>query len=229
MKATGCDEVLTEVLVTEAERADQPRNPAAPPARHIAGTRIGTPNVRAERTAQPFLVAVVGEPVACYVEIARSHSADRLRLRGNERVARHLSPDHGLCKFDALGIVASLRRQEAPESAHVLGEFAHDQIAAVAAEIVTRGIILRDRQHRSARLRRIEQRPIGVEAVLVAITQQEFPRRQQIAIVAIGRRARLAFAAPVHARLTDAISEAEWFLAAHVARVQPVDNGKSAA
>jgi hypothetical protein len=229
VKTAGGNQVLAEVLVAEAQHADQPRNPAASSARQVACTRIRAPHMRSERTAQPLLVFVIGELVARNVESLWSHATDRLHACGKQCSTRKLPPHHCLRQRDAVRVVVRLRCNETPESADILGKLAQHQIAAVAAEVMTDWIVLRSRQNRCAWLFRIEQRAVSVETVLIAITQQELSRRQQIAIVKIIRSIWLAIAGPIHPRLADTIREPKRLLAAHVTRVQTVEHRKTGA
>ena len=92
MEPAGGDQILAQVLMTEAQHADQPRHQTLASARHVAGARIRAAYMRTERTAQTRRVLVVGELVARDIKFARTHATDRLRACGNQPIARHLPP-----------------------------------------------------------------------------------------------------------------------------------------
>ena len=52
MEAAGRDQILAQVLMTEAEHADQSRDQSLASAWHVTGARIGPANMRTERTPQ---------------------------------------------------------------------------------------------------------------------------------------------------------------------------------
>ena len=90
MGSAGGDQILAQVLMAEAQHADQPRQQTPASARHVAGPRIGTTNMRPERTsADPPGSVIVGELIARDIEVVRTHTADRLRARGHQHIARH--------------------------------------------------------------------------------------------------------------------------------------------
>ena len=92
MEPAGSDQILAQVQMTETQHADQPRHQTLASARHVAGARIRTPNMRAERTTQTVRVLVIGELVARDIDCARPHATDRLRARGHHHIARYLAP-----------------------------------------------------------------------------------------------------------------------------------------
>ncbi len=159
----------------------------------------------------------------------RTHTADRLRARGHQHIARHRATYERLRECYRCVIVVGPSRDETPKSPDVLSKFAHHQIAAVAAKIAARGIVLGNRQCRRTRLFRIEQGAIGIKAILIAIAQQELSCREQIAVVEIRGRVWLALGGPVDARLAHAIHEAERLLTAHVRRGQTIEHGEAIA
>ena len=92
MEPAGGDQILAQVLMTEAQHADQPRHQTLASARHVAGARIRTANMRTERTTQTRRVLIIGELVARDIEFVRTHATDRLRARGHQHIARHRAP-----------------------------------------------------------------------------------------------------------------------------------------
>ena len=133
------DQILAQILMTEAQHVDQPRNQTLASTRHVAGARIRTPNVRRRTETQTFLVLVIGEPVAREIDCGRTHTTDRLRARGNQYIARSYER---LRECYSRIVVGSPRHDETPKSPDILGGL-HHQIAAVTAKIAARGIVLR--------------------------------------------------------------------------------------
>ena len=96
-------------------------------------------------------------------------------------------------------------------------ELAEHEIAAVAAEVAPLRHVLGRRQVERARIMgRVEQRPVGMAAVLVAVAEHDLARRHQVGVggglLVVGREQ----APPVDARLAQPVGEAERLDLAHV-------------
>ena len=71
------------------------------------------------------------------------------------------------------------------------------------------------------------RRAFCLEAVFVAVAEQQLAEREQVGVVAVGCRARLARHLPVKTWLRNAVGESERFLVAHVAGFQNLDHGQA--
>ncbi len=117
--------------------------------------------------------------------------------------------------------------EAAPEGRHVLRELAHDEVAAVAAEVGERRLVLGARQAGGAH--RVEQRTGGVEAVLVRIAEHELAQAGEVAVVEPQLVAHRPAARPVGLGLRDAVGEAEGLDAVELAVSSATGGSKPAA
>ncbi len=172
----------------------------------------------AKRAAPALGVAGVGEAVRGEVVLRRPDPGELLLGERHERQARAGAADHGLGEPPALlGPAVRLPVEELPEAADVLMELAEHEIAAVAAEVAPLRHVLGRRQVERARIMgRVEQRPVGMAAVLVAVAEHDLARRHQVGVfgrlLVVGREQ----APPVDARLAQPVGEAERLDLAHV-------------
>ncbi len=109
-----------------------------------------------------------------------------------------------------------LASEEPPEPSNILAQFAKHEIGSVATEIPSRRILLCDRQVGGTVQTRIEQRPIGVLTVFVAIPQHELTHSNQIAVLQICARSRTTSSVPVGLRLADTVGETKRLPTVHV-------------
>jgi hypothetical protein len=144
------------------------------PGRKVCVARIAAANVRAERATQAVRIRAIGERV----HVAGSAAAFDPFVAGlDERSTVAPASHHRACDPLAhLGVAASLAVDEVPEAVDVLAQLAQDEVAAIATEVGTIGRILGARQSCPGACR-IEQRPVGVAAILVRIAEQVLPRQ----------------------------------------------------
>ena len=176
--------------------------------------RVGAAHVRADRAAQAGRVAVrVAEPVCGRVRrVVRVGSLDERRAAGP-------AADHLRCQRDRVGGARRLAH-EPPEAGHVLLHLAHDQVAAVAAEVVAAGGRV-DGQHVLGIGVCGHERAVREQAVLVGVAEHELARADDV----LGRP---GAAEAGDDRLGDAVAEAEVLAVADRRGVEPVHLGHAA-
>ena len=109
----------------------------------------------------------------------------------------------------------------APEARNVLLELAEDEIAAVAAEIApVRGLQALGQSLSRGVEGRVEQRALGVEAVLVAVAEQDLARRDAVGVCVVRFVIALERRFPVDLGLADAVGETEWLVGSRTGRDQ---------
>ena len=112
-------------------------------------------------------------------------------------------------------IAAGLIHDELPESSYVLPQLAQDEIGPVAPDILLVGRVFRRWQSFARRIG-IDQRPIGVLAVLVSIAEQELAKRHPVAVGDVRSQGLVALL-PIDLRLADAVAEPERLVPLQVA------------
>src|SRR6185295_15098568 len=136
----------------------------------------------AERTVDTRWIAVEGELILSHLIRVRSATGIGRLLTRHEGIARPGAADHRRSK--PLGfhrIDTGLTADELPEAPHVLPQMPHDEIGAVATEVLFLRRVLRWEQIR-ARGIGLDHRPIGILPVFVAIPEQKLTQRDYVAV-----------------------------------------------
>ncbi len=209
----------------ESQQGQQPVDRSLPAARHIAGTRIGAANMRADRAAQPIRIGIEQKIVATGGALvdAGNRSADG---EVGEGAAIECAPDHQLglllpCYPGACGFTGN----PPPEAGNILGELPIDQIAAVAAKVpVIRQILW---QEVAILFICGQQRAVCQQPIFVSVAEQKFAQRQQIGVVLIGLGAGNTRTIPIERRLRNSVGESERLPVFHIGVREDFDRGQS--
>ena len=173
-----------------SRRPPQPRRAG----RHVAGARVGAPDMGAERAALAVRIAGIGEVVerdASAWLVPTPSIQSWLSGASGWPVARAADHRRGQALALARHRRPPARSTKRQKPRHVLVELAEHEIAAVAAEIAPVGHLLGRRQVERARIaHRVDQRPLRVAPVLVGIAEHDLAERDQVDVVerALGGR-----------------------------------------
>ncbi len=202
----------------QTEQGQQLFQQPGAPVRVVAGAWIGATDVCAHRANLARPIARINEIVARFSSLHRFDAGDCVLTEAGERLAALLPADHGFGqrsrhRVAALGFLIS----PAPKAIHVLLQLAQHQKRAVAAKVALVGLLLGHRQRLGVLRVGGQQRAFAVQAVFVAITEQEFADSDAIVIVHVEAGADVAGAVPIDIRLRHAVLETEGLEAVHVA------------
>ncbi len=217
MEPRRCDQIVPERVALEPQDAQEASPQPGRAGRHVAGARVGAPDMGAERAALAMRVVGVGKLVPGDLIEAGADPIDPVVAERRQRLALARAADHGGAQALALvGIRARLPVEKLPKAPYVLMQLPEHEVAAVAPQVAPVRHLLGRRQVDGARIaHRVDQRPRGVQPVLVGIAEHELAERQQIAVrdvllVACKRTL------PVDGRLAHAVGEAERLVHADV-------------
>src|SRR6516225_4782317 len=215
MEANGGSQVVAKTVWTESQHGNQFGQSVAWPAGKVSIAGICAPDVGAKGTAAAGRVLFKSEPVLLFLTGLGLDTRDRLFLNRLQRITCSVPANHGRGQFLGLCRVAiRLLKSKLPKQTHVLLQLAQHQIGPIAAKVFFPRYVLCCRQIRSGVVG-IEQRPIGIFSVLVAIPEQKLPEGDDIAVVKLRVRNFEALV-PINLRLADAVREAEWFYSAEI-------------
>src|SRR5260370_21961594 len=147
--------------------------------RIIRVARIRAAHMRTKWTADAIRIVIKSELIPQHVLCIRTDSSDSLRLRRQQRVPRHLPPNHLLCEILPLrSVPIHLRVDELPKAPHILLDLPDYQIGPVTTYIFEPRHIFRGRQ--IANLLRHDGRPAGVFAIFVGIAKDKLTEHAHI-------------------------------------------------